>query len=114
MRPWLSRKRILEIVTSGNSSSNSPRTSPMDRWAAPGSAIGALEQHEAELPDLQLVAMVQHGPLDALLVDVGAVERPGIGDDVPLGGPLDRRVPAGHRDVVQHDLAVGVAPEVRL
>src|SRR3954470_15294962 len=81
IRPWLSRKRILEIVTSGNSSSSSPSTSPIDRWAAPrGSAIGPLEQHEAELADLQLVAVVQDGPFDALLVDVRPVQRAGVGD----------------------------------
>src|SRR5215203_5081730 len=103
MRPWLSRKRIFEMVTSGNSSSRSPSTSPIDRWAPPGSAIGALEQHQTELADLQLVAVVQDHPVDALLVDVRPVQRAGIGDHVALARALDDGVAPRHGDVVQHD-----------
>ena len=51
------------------------------------------------------------GSLDALLVDVGAVQRTGVGDDVALVGALDLGVAPRHGDVVEDDLAVGVPAE---
>ena len=50
-------------------------------------------------------------PVDPLLVDVGAVERAGVGRDVALGRPFDVDVASRHGDVVEADLAVGVAAE---
>src|SRR4029079_5730323 len=115
--PWLSRNRIFEIVTSGNSSSRSPSTSPIERWGMVRSTpitsdIGALEEHQAELADLQLVAVTEWLRLvDAILVHVGAVERPGVADHVATLRALDLRVAPRHGDVVQADLAVGMPPE---
>src|SRR5262245_58436786 len=97
---------------SGNSSSSSPRTSPIDRCDGLASAIATLEQDEAELADLQLIAVAQHRPVDALLVDVRAVERSLVAHHVPLVGPLDGDMTARHRDVVEHDVGVGMASEV--
>ena len=54
------------------------------------------QQDEAELADLQLVAVVtvQQCPVDTLLVDVGAVERTLIANDVAVVGVLDGDVSA--------------------
>src|SRR5688500_7219123 len=106
MRPWLSRNRILEIVMSGNSSSSKPRTSPIERCDVFGSAIGTLEQDEAKLADLQLVAVAQEGAIDSLLVDVRAVERSFVAHDVSVVGSLDGDVAPRHRDVVEHDVGI--------
>ena len=54
--------------------------------------------------DLRLVAF------DEVAVEVGAVERTDVADQVPGGGALDLDVAARHRDVVQEDVGVGVAP----
>ena len=45
-----------------------------------GSGIVPFEEDEPELADLEFVAVAQHHPVDALLVDVGAVERSGVDD----------------------------------
>ncbi len=74
----------MEIVTSGNSSSNSANTSPMERWPPAGGAVTSgveestivsFEEDESELADLELVTMAQDHAIDAFLVDVGAVQR---------------------------------------
>src|SRR5262245_23529946 len=97
---------------SGNSSSSSPSTSPIDRNpVSVASGIGALEEHESELADLHLVAVAERGALDALLVDIGAVERTRVGDHVALGGALHLGMTARHGDVVERDLAVRMPPE---
>ena len=76
------------MVTSGNSSSRSAKHFADGQIRAVGhrSPVGLLEEDEAELADLQLVALVQDdGLVDALLVDVGAVQRAGVADQVAVG-----------------------------
>src|SRR4051794_9544925 len=99
---------------SGKSSCSRLRTSPMDRWersltAASGSGRTE-EEHQLELPDLQLVAVGEDDlAVDALAVDVGAVERAGVGCRVGLAVAPDLDVTSRHRDVVEEDVAVGMA-----
>ena len=47
-----------------------------------GAATPSREEHQPELADLQLVALVQRRLVDPLLVHVRAVQRPGVADDV--------------------------------
>src|SRR5689334_16111475 len=119
MSPSSSRKRILEIVTSGKSGRSLPSTSPMLMKACPplvcGSATSAHlsccragEEHQPVLADLHLVAPGEHGALDALAVEVGAVEASHVAHREPVALPDELGVPTRHRDVVQEDVAVGV------
>src|SRR5207248_10709083 len=71
---------------------------------------GSREEDELELADLQLVAVAQ-GRLgfDALPVQVRAVERPHVAEDVAVGPVDDLDVAAGHGYVVEEDVTVGMA-----
>src|SRR3954452_22346375 len=109
MRPSSSRKRILEIVTSGYSGRSCPSTSPMLMNARDGmpAVLGTLtsaallggpgtgQEHQAVLADLDLVAARERRRLDALAVEVGAVEAPDVADDEAAALPQELRVPAG-------------------
>src|SRR5688500_13797525 len=103
------------MVTSGNSSRSRPRTSPIDRYGRSFTpevtSAAELEEDEPELADLQFVAVAERGLVDALLVDVGPVQRTRVTQHVPGRGALDLGMAAGHGDVVEHDLAVGMPPE---
>src|SRR6478609_3930419 len=122
-RPLSSRKRILGIVTPGKSGRSRSRTSPMLRRTRPEAAafapsdsvmgssslvLVALEEHQAVLPDLDLVGVLEEDGVDPVAVDVGAVEAAGVGDGEGVALPCERRVPAGDGHVVEEDLAVGV------
>src|SRR5262245_3913838 len=107
--PSASRKRILEMVMSGNSPERSPSTSPIVMYAraaealiraplpvappapsqhswwppvAPsvGGVLGVAEEDQPELADLDLVAAGQARFVDAFTVDVGAVEASDVTD----------------------------------
>src|SRR5690606_1943763 len=65
---------------------------------------------EAVLADLDLVTGVEHGRVDALPVDVGAVERADVTDDVAALVGDELRVPPRHGDVVEEDVGGGVPP----
>src|SRR3954452_8574694 len=100
------------MVMSGNSSSSRPSTSPIDRKpVSVASGIGALEEHESELADLHLVTVAEGGALDALLVDIGAVEGARVGDHVALCRALHLGMAARHGDVVERDLTVRMSAE---
>ena len=76
------------------------------------STIGALvagEEDEPVLADLDLVAVLERGLLDAVAVDVGAVEAAGVLTVKPSPARLEHRVAARDGDVVEEDVAVGVA-----
>ncbi len=111
MSPWLSRKRIFEIVTSGNSACSRAKHLA-DRHVRPvgHAARPPGEEHQLELPDLHLVTVRQGDLVDAMPVHIRAVQRPDVSKDVLArwsAGHLD--VPPGHRDVVEEDVASGVA-----
>src|SRR4051794_9275470 len=122
MRPSSSRKRILEIVTSGYSGRSCPSTSPMlmnardGMPAVLGTATSAAllgrpgpgQEHQAVLADLDLVTTRQRDRLDALPVEVGAVEAPHVSYDEAAALAEELRVPAGDGHVVEEDVAVGV------
>jgi hypothetical protein len=74
-----------------------------------GAAGAAGEEDQLELADLELVAVLDLGVVDALAVEVRAVERPDVADSVARPGPHDLRVAARHRDVVEEDVAVRMA-----
>src|SRR3954451_2621687 len=115
MRPSSSRKRILEIVTSGYSGRSCPSTSPMLMNARDGmpAVLGTLtsaallgrpgpgQEHQAVLADLDLVAPRQGGGLDPLPVEVGAVEAADVAHDEATALPQELRVPARDGDVVE-------------
>ncbi len=70
-------------------------------------------EHEAQAvaPDLHLVAVLQARLVDALAVHVGAVQRTDVAQHVPSSVALDDDVTARHRDVVEEDLGIGMAPD---
>ena len=124
MSPWLSRKRIFEIVTSGNSAWSWPRTSPIERCGplvrrtphvdlASGARGRAQHEGQHEPADLELVEVTERGDVDPLVVDVGAVERPGVAHLVAPVVAGDLGVAARDGDVVEEDVGVGMAPERR-
>src|SRR3954452_20637835 len=123
MRPSSSRNRILEIVTSGYSGRSWPSTSPMLMKAREGMPAvlgtatsaallgrpGPGQEHQAVLTDLDLVTTRQRDRLDALPVEVGAVEAPHVSYDEAAALPEELGVPAGDGHVVEEDVAVWVA-----
>ena len=101
---------------SGNSSRSSARTSPIERWACSFKGY--------RLPPGTPARTGRSGRrrggaalgVDALVVDIGAVEGPDVGDlvarvAVGVGDPADLGVAATHRDVVEEDVGVRVAPQ---
>ena len=69
------------------------------------------EEDEHEPPDLEVGEVLQRRGVDAFVVDVGAVQRPGVAHLVAVGDPPDHRVTARDGDVVEEDVGVGVAAE---
>jgi hypothetical protein len=55
--------------------------------------------------------MAEKQAIDSLLVDIRAIQRPSVTDNVPLGGALDLDVTPRDRDVVKADFRFGMAPE---
>src|SRR4051794_21954442 len=121
-RPLSSRNRIFGMVMPGKSRRSWSRTSPMLSLtrpevaaAEPGSlvmepsrALVTLEEHEPVLADLHLVGVLEDHRVDAVAVDVGAVQAARVGDGEAVALAGEGRVPPGDRDVVEEDLAVGV------
>src|ERR1019366_1133693 len=115
--PSASRKRILEMLTSGKSGASVARTAPIVNgravaaWLTPGGLLGGTGiEHQPELADLHLVACLQSGLVDALPVDVGAVQRADVTHQEDVTLAAEGRVLARHRDIVEKDVAVGVTP----
>src|SRR5262249_22631211 len=71
---------------------------------------GAGDEHQAELTDLHLVPVAQGRRLDPLAVHVRTVERADIAHGEGATVAVELGVPAGHRHVVEEDVAVGVPP----
>src|SRR5688500_3529380 len=71
----------------------------------PGACM-AREVDQSVLADLNLVAALQEDVVDAVSIDVCAVETPDIDHGVALGATSELRVPARDRDVVEEDLAL--------
>src|SRR6185369_5191568 len=85
------------------------RDHPASQRTTPGVG-GARQEHQPELADLHLVSAGEIGRVDALAVEVGAVEAA----DVPHGEALGVRraqelgMPAGDCHVVEEDVALRV------
>src|SRR4051812_22225481 len=112
------------MVTSGKSGRSESSTAPIDIPVSAGVSgavtsaartavfvgLGSGEEHQAELADLDLVAVGQHSRVDRLPVDVGAVEAAHV-DDLKLTVlQPELRVATTHGDVVEEDVAVGMSP----
>src|SRR3954453_12274906 len=69
------------------------------------------EVGELVLADLQLVAVLEAVRVDAVPVDVGAVEGPEVVEVVVLPATHEQGVVARHRDVVEEHVGVGPAPD---
>src|SRR5579862_23993 len=83
---------------------------PAARVRRGGSRVKVLagQEQQPELADLDLVAPGQFRLLDALPVDVGAIEAAHVADG-ELGAPaVELRVPPGDRHVVEEDVTVRV------
>src|SRR6478735_1328764 len=117
MRPWLSRKRIFEIVMSGKSPRSVARTSPIDWWSplmlSPARSRRAHVEGQMEPSDLDLVAVVERADVDPLAIDVRAVQRPGVAHDEAVAVADDLAVPARDRDVVEEHRGVRVPADAR-
>src|SRR5262249_54763742 len=100
------------MVTSGNSSRSSLSTSPMEWWGVrtisdPPSAV-TVHERDPVPPALHLVAVMQLALVDALAVDVGAVQRALVlGDEASAAVVApDAQVATRHGDVVEEHLGV--------
>src|SRR5262245_16148538 len=110
------------MVTPGKSGRSSSSTCPMFiRWVAPWPMVRATEpsplsgtaarsdgrrgvageEDQSVLADLDLVGVLEHDLVDAVAVDIGAVEAPGIGHRELSDLAGEDRVPARDRDVVE-------------
>src|ERR1700722_6276472 len=105
------------MVTSGNSSRSSERTSPMERWARSATTLSLAhtgEEDEPELPDLNLVAVVQRAFVNAFPVDVGPVQGAGVAHEVHAALAYELGMATGNGDVVKEDVALRVTPGLGL
>src|SRR3954447_11654779 len=95
---------------SGYSVFSASRTSPIDMYVR-AAIVPSLsgEEHQLELADLQLVTGGELRLVDALPVDVGAVEASVVVEVEPVVSPADLGVAAGHGHVVEKDVALRVA-----
>src|SRR4051794_32400061 len=66
---------------------------------------------ELELADLELVTVLEPVRLDAVAVDVGAVQRAEVVEVVVAAAAHEQGVVTRHRDVVEEDVGVGPAPD---
>ena len=78
---------------SGNSSCSAASTSPIERWSpdvvtSVTSARPPDEEEQDEAADLEIGEVVERRPVDAVVVDVRAVERAGVGDLVAAVDPV--------------------------
>src|ERR1035437_8848485 len=119
--PSASRNRILEMLMSGKSGASVARTAPIVNGpeAAAGLTRGGLLggtgiKTQSELADLDLVTSLQYGLVDPLPVDVRAVQRADVTDQEDITFAAEGRMPAGHRDVIEEDVTVGVTPRADL
>src|SRR5215218_6824775 len=74
-------------------------------------ATSAGEEGQLELPDLQLVAVLEALRVHPLAVHVGAVERARVVEQPVAGAAHERRVLARDRHVVEEDVGLGRAPD---
>src|SRR5437763_331009 len=84
-RPYFSSSATCEAGSPHavvSSSRSNERTSPIERWSRSATRRArsciAGEEHQLELADLDLVAVLQHRLVDALPVDVGPIQRPDV------------------------------------
>src|ERR1700753_2278845 len=114
--PSASKNRILEMVTSGKSGLSSSRTAPIDiparaglsgalKLASGSSVVVALlgpgQEHQAELADLDLVAVGQRRRIHRFAIDVGAVEAPHVHDVEFAAFQAEFGMTTAHRHVVE-------------
>jgi len=71
--------------------------------------LGTGQEYQAEFADLHLVAVGQHGRVDRLAVDVGAVQAADVDNVELVGLQSEFSVPTADGDVVEEDVAVGMA-----
>src|SRR3954466_106447 len=112
-RPSASRKRSLDSLmsSSGNSAVSSARACPMLLRAAWRNSVlrrGAGEEHQPELADPDLVAVLQQRVVDPVAVHVGAVQAADVVHPVGALGAMELDMTTRHRDVVQEDVALRV------
>src|SRR5512133_3032607 len=100
------------MVTPGKSGRRRSRTSPMlsltrlevaaadprSPVMGPSRVLVALEEDQAVLADLHLVGVLEDDGVDAVAVDVGAVEAPRVGDCERVAFAGEGGVPARDRD----------------
>src|SRR5215210_2947067 len=112
---------VSDFARATGSGCESPPSTPSTTSASGSAPSGSLvtatsagEEGQLELPDLELVAVLEPVRVDPLAVDVGAVERPGVVEEPVPAAPHERRVLAGDRHVVEEDLGLGRAPDRHL
>src|SRR4051794_20524528 len=103
---------IVIAFAGGTSSTGSGGASTASTCASPFScsvmALSPRDVRELELADLQLVAVLEPVGLDAVAVDVRAVERAEVVEVVVAAPAHEQGVVAGHGHVVEED--VGIRP----
>ena len=98
-------RHVRKLLTQQRENVANGQVGALPHW---NSALARREENELELAHLDFVSAFQRRSLDPLPVDICAVQRPDVGDDVVAGLAAELGVPAGHRHVVQEDLAVGM------
>src|SRR5713101_6488637 len=68
----------------------------------------ARQEHQAELSDLDFVAVVELAFFAPLPVDIGTVQGADVAHQVALGPAEKLGVTPGHGDVIEEDVAVGM------
>src|SRR5215216_2946292 len=100
------------MSSSGNSAVSSARACPMllrAAWRNSALRRGAGEEHQPELADPDLVAVLQQGVVAAIAVHVGAVEAADVVHPEGALGARELDVPPRDGDVVEEDVALRVA-----
>src|ERR1700761_3536280 len=108
--PWGRPAAVTESPSLRSSGSRELRSGPLAGRAGvarPG------QEDQAELADLHLVAVGEHGGVHRLAVDVGAVEAADVDDDELRPVAPELGVATGHGHVVEEDVAVGVPTGAR-
>src|SRR3954469_11159317 len=98
-------------ASSGSSGGTATASARASSFSCSVIGLSTGDIRELELADLQLVAVLEPVRLDAVAVDVGAVERAEVVEEVIAAAAHEQGVVARHRDVVEEDVRVGPAAD---
>src|SRR3954453_22470320 len=98
-------------ASSGSSGGTATASARASSFSCSVIGLSTGDVRELELADLQLVAVLEPVRLDAMAVDVGAVERAEVVEGVVAAAAHEEGVVARDGDVVEEDVRVGAAAD---